>query len=81
MLAPLEYRMVLERLPCPAPTRRLYPRVIFKFYARTTRAFGKLRVNMAMTWFWPGISMAVKWLPLSTETVCFPERFFIRIVI
>jgi hypothetical protein len=55
--------------------------VIFKFCARTTRASGELRVNMAMTWFWPGISMAVKWLRLSIETVCFPERFSTRIVI
>jgi hypothetical protein len=55
--------------------------VIFKFCVRTTRASGKLRGDAALTWFWPGISMAAKWLRVSIETVCFRERFFTRIVI
>jgi hypothetical protein len=54
---------------------------IFTFCVRTIRASGKLRANMAITWFWPGISMAVKWLHLSIETVCFRERFSTHIAI
>ena len=63
------------------PDAASLPEGDFQVLCATTRASGKLRANMAMTWFWPGISMAVKWLRLSIETVCFPERFSTRIVI
>ena len=37
-------------------------------------------MNVAMTWFWPDISMAVKWSRLNIEIVCFPERCSTRTV-
>ena len=63
------------------PDAASLPEGDFQVLCATTRASGKRRVNMAMTWFWPGISMAVRWLRLSIETACFPERFSTRIVI
>src|SRR5262249_33503217 len=54
--------------------RFLYRTVIIEFCAHITHRSGKLRVDVAMTWFSPDISMVVKWSLLYIESVCFRER-------
>ena len=73
--------MVFVTLPSPVLTRRLCPTAMSESFAHTTQAYGKLRDNVATTWSWLDIFMAVRWLRWNIETAFFPARFFTGIAI